>query len=499
MPIAKDQEGIIAPLPTGFPAAPVQQVKIVSSNYQDVAVDLKKTPLASLASHLAGSSWTVEYYSQIIDTDTPLTAQSPTLSGVYQGYARIKGLELKVDKPLNKSQQEDTTKMMQLDGGAFLYIQNNQLIPNEGDVFIADAGVEAPLVFRVTQTEKLSIYKEAAYHIDYAAVSTEAEYPDDLDAKTIKELVFMQDQGVYGLGSIIETETADAIGQLQLVYQRLLQQYFPNVFDPEYQTLVIPLQTSGNAPNCAVYDPFLTKFVTEMFTLEDSAYLPRIKVLNVGDDKACRQDNFWTALKQQDASFLKTGFTRSTLVYSGEFTAGGWNNGIRVTGIDVVVYPADPKIGVFGLRDWDIKTPTSELLRSPFNIPSWDPLYDVSLSGAICVPQTPVTLTDSANAVNTMYPPTALGASLGNTDTAAPVAIKPVLIDDYYVLSADFYSQANTMSLLESAVWQYLNGTKLDALQLVKTADLVYNWGVLEQFYYTPILLVLMRACMYGG
>jgi hypothetical protein len=139
------------------------------------------------------------------------------------------------------------------------------------------------------------------------------------------------------------------------------------------------------------------------------------------------------------------------------------------------------------------------LLRSPFNIPSWDPLYDVSLSGAICVPQTPVTLTDSANAVNTMYPPTALGASLGNTDTAAPVAIKPVLIDDYYVLSADFYSQANTMSLLESAVWQYLNGTKLDALQLVKTADLVYNWGVLEQFYYTPILLVLMRACMYGG
>ena len=63
------------------------------------------------------------------------------------------------------------------------------------------------------------------------------------------------------------------------------------------------------------------------------------------------------------------------------------------------------------------------------------------------------------------------------------------------MLSEAFYTQNTaTMSALEAAVWNYLNETDIDPVQLTQTADLYYQWGVLEQFYYMPLIIVLMKA-----
>ena len=87
-----------------------------------------------------------------------------------------------------------------------------------------------------------------------------------------------------------------------------------------------------------------------------------------------------------------------------------------------------------------------------------------------------------------------LNTNLANLPATGVPSVYPVLRDDYYVLGADFYNQTTTQSVLEDAVSNYLLGDALDINSLSNTAKLFTRWGMLEQFYYVPILLTLIRG-----
>jgi hypothetical protein len=82
-------------------------------------------------------------------------------------------------------------------------------------------------------------------------------------------------------------------------------------------------------------------------------------------------------------------------------------------------------------------------------------------------------------------------------DSSFPL-IKPVLIDDYYVLSEAFYTNEGVLSALEIQVRDYLNHKTL-SLDLMEQLIADYpNWPVLEQFYYGPILALLCKEAPRG-
>lgn len=467
MPLAsdKDESGVLSPSPTAFAPQPVTTVNIVEATYKDVAVDTKQTPISTLMTYVEGSYWTVDYYSQVIDTDSPLTAQQVTVSGAYQQYRRIRGLKIKVTTPLHQ-QQDAQTKMMESDGAGVVFAG---LMPNEGDMFVADIGTGAPIVFRVTASNKKSYFKEAVYEIEYALVGGEQQYLDDLATKTVQDLAFRQDFLSHGQQPVISTEASVAIEEMQATIDRLADQYFQMFFDSEFSTLCVPAQA---APT---YDPFMTQFLTEFFTREDSPWVQRIRVLNVSEDVACRQDNFWRALKERDATYLKTGFKKTGLAYAREFTRNPYpGNGVYYSGLGWLIYPKDPKIGVLGLRAEQIKPLVEDVLDE---------------GGAA-----PVLVDSPDSAQNLMFPPLNYVDPESGLPVTDPVVLLPVLTDDYYVLSGNFYTKNDGQSVLETAVWTYLDGGQLDPVQLKRTAEeLFYDWGVLEQFYYGPILLVLMN------
>ena len=473
MPIAFDnnEDGLVTASPIAEKPTPVTTLKIAEPNYKDVAIDTKWTPISSIVSHISGASWTVDYYAQVIDTDTQLMSQAPTVSGVYQQYKLIKELELRVTNPLTE-QQDAETKMMQIDGAALVYAA---VIPNEGDMFTADIGVGKKAVFRVSSSKKNSIFKEATYEIEYSFSSTSSEYIEDLEAKTVEELVFRKDFITRGLNPVLLEEDAVSIAQLQGKCAALVEQYYRAFFNPEYATFTLPLQ------QYSTYDPFLTKTLKGLYGVEDSVLSLKLRELNLGDDPACKQFNFWDALVNQDLSLIRKGFTRVGLVDTNQFTRMPYYQGIRWSGIVQCVYPSNARMGIGGVG----LNANKALSMSDFQ--------------NITPPQFYAEVHELSNQANQNYnvifpASTAATASLLPKNADGSVYFDPVTTDDYYVLSKKFYDQAEDMNMLEQLVSDYINKKSIDPVQLSKTMDICGVWGMLEQFYYIPVLLIITRG-----
>jgi hypothetical protein len=83
-------------------------------------------------------------------------------------------------------------------------------------------------------------------------------------------------------------------------------------------------------------------------------------------------------------------------------------------------------------------------------------------------------------------------------DSALDDNLYPVTVDDYYVLSENFYNATESQSTLEVAVTAYINNNQIDTDQLYNTAKTFHTWGSLEQFYYVPIVMTLIRSVLKG-
>jgi hypothetical protein len=191
-----------------------------------------------------------------------------------------------------------------------------------------------------------------------------------------------------------------------------------------------------------------------------------VKLLNVGDDINMQQDSIWTALKQRDPQYLSTGFKKTGIVSTAAFSSNPMYNGIRYTGIMNAVYPMDPTL-------------------------TGDNLYlDTTKVLGITTLVEPTT----QGVLNQMV--TAINQHIAYGGAVAP--IPTVTEDDYYVFTEKFYNQTTDMTVLETVVWSYLNKTELDYVQLLATSKDFLKWGLLEQFYYAPIIMTLIRAAIRG-
>ena len=131
MPLVTEEEAV-------EPIAQEQPLRAreTPKNYQDNVVDTKEVDHSSLLTYVSGSSWTVNYYSQILGQDQVGVTQQVDQSGVYQQYKEIKNFELKVQSPLSQDQDPET-KVFEVVGTSNLY---PSIVPNTGDMFIADVG-----------------------------------------------------------------------------------------------------------------------------------------------------------------------------------------------------------------------------------------------------------------------------------------------------------------------------------------------------------------------
>lgn len=437
---------------------PVQKptpIRITDPEYRGVTVDTRYIPTSALLTAIEGSSWKVNYYSQVIDSDNDLNGQLVNREAILQQYKLVIGFELKVTTPLTQIQNSET-KEFQVNGAANVY---PFLVPNVGDMFLADVGDGREGIFRVTSSERRSFFKDTSHYIEYELIdySTETRR-QDLQSKTIKTLYYLRDFLYYGQNPLVEEEDYHLIQELGERYITITKTYFNRFFSNEFQSMMLPGQI------LPMYDHYLVKAIKANFNTDEAVEVQYIRAMNVADDDAFKAYTIWDAILLRDKDILLHIAEKAGVVSCKSFTREPLMESIYHSGFQYVVYPIDAEVSV----DYDVVRPKR-----------------IASTGMITdVPGRDRRMSDLVN------------ESLldGLPYTGAPL-INQITKDDYYVFSEAFYTRAERgQSKLELAVRDHINGQYVDRRLLKAFCDTYHAWGGLERFYFTPILLMLMKG-----
>jgi hypothetical protein len=430
-------------------------IRITDPKYKGIVIDTKYVPTTDLLTHVEGSSWTVDYYSQVLDQDNGVQGQSVNKPAQYQQYRRIRQMELKVTQPLIPS-QDPTSKKMSYKGAANVY---PVLIPNQGDMFIAQVDDGQYGLFTITSSERKSLYKDSVFAIEYEMVDyADAERMRDLVTKVVQTLEYVRDYLQAGQNPLVEAEQWQRIAKLHNRYESMLATYTKQFMSKELMTIIAPGQPYPT------YDAWLVRALTEMFESTDTPELLRMRQLDCDDDPSMSCVQLWNVLVQKDPQMLKFVNRRAGLVWVNRFTRNPMLNGIRWSGVNLVVYPVNVELTV------------------DQQLGGLEPITDGQL---VAVPS-------RAGRLEDLIDRTALD---GLPYSSAPL-INPVLCDDHYVLSCAFYDDLPGQSKLELCVRDYLHDRAINLDLLLAFCDTYHGWGGLERFYYTPIVLLLIRAAI---
>lgn len=448
---------IVNPTTEAPPQPKDDVVEIAKPLYRGTVVDTEYIPKSALITNIDGSPWTVDYYSQVLDDDSALNGQQPELDPIYQQYTLIRGMEIKVTTPLSMT-QDQATSALTMTGTAHTY---PFLIPNAGDMFIADIGDGRTGVFRITNTERKSIFKESTFLIDYVLVDyLTQDRLGDFNSKVVRTLYYVRDFLQYGQNPLVDEQSYDVIKQLKSRYGEVLRTYFRMFTSNEFKTLLLPGQVA------TVYDHFLMKSVSQIFSTWDAHQVRQCRVLNCDGDDVMKSPTIWDALLEQDKSLMLLAARRIGLVQTYLFSRDAMLEGIHYSGIRYVVYPRDPQVSVDQSYGY---------IEKPF--------VDDQL---VNVPAQALRPGDETQE-----------SPLGELPWPDVPNINLVTIDDHYIFSQAFYEQAETgQSKLELSVRDYLNNKALDNRVLLTLANECLTWGGLEKFYYIPILLILVKASL---
>ncbi len=456
--------------PTTPNKSTVAPPKTAPDQYKCIVTDTKYVPLQSLLVFVEGSIWVCDYYSQVTNKDSDLRVEDSMQSPIYQQYKKIVGLELKVDSPLSANQADDT-KYMTVAGSAYI---NPFIVPEAGDMFTADTGNGNNALFVINNSERKSYLKDSVFLIEYTLlgyVKDVGNRVDDLNNKLIETTYFNKDYALKGKDPFLTSEENHTVEELSQVRQQMLNYFFDNYYNSELSTLILPGQ------DYYVYDFYLTKFVFSIVDSFDNNNIRKIRLLNVGGDDLIKKPTLLTALIKWDSNILKVCNRYMGLTYSRAFGTDPTLEGIAFSGVDFVVYPITPITKNLlsspnGSYVAQINNPSlfnNGALMNPTNTPVGLPMSDYSLVGKL-----------------------GTYGSITIVDKKVPL-VKPVLFDKSYILSDSFYDNGDDMSVLEGMVKQYLNVENVSKNNLMAICQDYYNWSDLDRFYYTPLLMLLMK------
>lgn len=453
---------VITQIPIDPPAVLPTVPQILDKNQTSVVVDTKHTPISSLVTNIEGMPWTIDYYSQQLTTSSAPEGQDVGKSAEYQQYTLIKGAEIKVSADLNTAQDPES-KSMNVLGSAFVH---SYVIPNKGDMFVADVtgpgdmGYKRDAVFEVIASEQRSMFSQTVYFIEYKLVYVAHAQPtrfSDLQRKVVRTLHYLRDMLYNGQKPTVTDTEYNNITSLYSGYDFLLDMYLQWFVSLEYRAILMPGQSTR------VYDHFVASVIPKITNVSDHVKLLKVDLFNVDDDYYLSAPSLYSALALKDIRSLKGCSKKMGLLSTTAFSNNAQNYGIRFSGVPLIVYPKDKDI-IDDSRNNKLSAKT--------------------LSTATLLP---VGGSDGTSYANLEYKT----LFIGNTQTRY---IKPVLYDDYYVLSHDFYNDTNAQSVLEVMTRNYLENKANNVEHLKLLVDDAVNWGGLERFYYIPILLMLIRG-----
>ena len=448
--------------PSTDPKAPVNPVPPIQQ-HQSVAVDSKLQPRNQLLTHIEGSRWIVNYYSQILTVDSEPTSQELNRPQVYQQYVEILRFELKVTDTLSASQEQSNAEMTYV-GAATLYPCG--VIPNVHDLFTADIGDGRLGLFQIDSVEQRSVMRDSTWSIRYSLLDyLDIMRADDLQRKVSKRTTFVRDLLTVGKSPIL-------VQSELLMYQQLIEWlhkipdiYFAEFYDREFATFMIPDQL------VPTYDPYVVKFLSEIISPSRHPEYLKVNVLNADTGRAKQIYTIWDSLLERSEHVMDYGITKIDLQSTKTRYHRPRFGSVAYGKIAAVIQPQGD-LEPFGAVLKGSLTPSKP--RQFSRPPELEQvIIDHTLDGLMTVVD--------PNGPEDIIPP-------------QPMLIHPAS-GDHYVFSEHFYNRVySETSILERLTTQYLKRLAMPQNSLLQLCKASMAWGQVERFYFLPILYVLVAA-----
>lgn len=448
MPIATkkpDVEVNKAPLPVGDV---ISKNQAVMTAYVDTAV----RPPESLVLYMEGMPWVVNYYSQLVDRHDDIREIDTTQNAALQQYRKLIGMELRVTSELATNFDAETGRN-DVTGTAVVFGS----IPNTYDYFVTDAGMKGQGLFMITSSTRKTYNNGSVYEVDYILVGyTDAGTAMDrftaLEDRSVKEYHFLKDKIQLGQDPLLTTKQHGDVNFLKEQY-RSISRAFLQMFISHHDRLLIVPGTDHT------YDSRAANFVRATFDGDLPGVLNAHWVSH-DRDPFLSLASLYTAILHRDPSVLFLCPPKVVKVSRGQFKQNSFMTSTNCWKVDGYIYPD---------------------LQSAIQI------YP-QFSGTPALLSVSNVMQAEASAVCNMV------TNYG--DRQIPL-IKPVHRGSCYVLSQDFYEQKGSeLSLLEILVMDYMAKKPLNTDHLLLLLSHWQQFNLMEKFYYTPILLVLIKdAC----
>jgi hypothetical protein len=448
MPIAGYKSGTSVSQQPNLPA-------IAPENYKALVHDVKDTPLHTLMAYVEGSNWTLdEYFSQVVTEHNDLREIDPEEPNIYQQYITIHNLDIRVDSSLQPSYDQETGITSTV-GGANIYAS---VIPNAADYFCAKSFGQEKALYKVNTVERKSFQQKSVYHIDYTLVgyvnSSALTLYQSLKQKSLRDMYFDRDRLIDGKQSTVRLEDHEKIKTLTSSFNSIVQKYFNLFFNRRYMTLVLPGQEH------VIYDSHMVNYLLTILTTDDTPVLQHVRMPPTDHHLYLNQESFWDMMINRDINMLSLIHQKMSLVSRHYFLNLSYGKGAHYSAMDYFVYCKSPD--------------------TTYNVKDFPMPYEPSIVDLVQTENRHGTL---ASVLTERYVTSSINAQI----------LYPFLFDDYYVMSENFYNDTNNKSLLEICVRDYLSKKAINIDYLLKIIEMYPSWARLEQFYYGPVILTLIK------
>lgn len=426
--------------------------------YVGNTIDSRLENVNTISTYIQGQRWVVDWYSQILNRDDSASTHSDRSLHVHKQYREIRGVVLLVQSELQASQNASGQRSFEMTGTASVPYD---LTPVEGDVIVADIGDGQEMEFTVTSTERTSIYPEAYIDVNYRAVRTvDSSVRRALDTRVVETLYYSVDNQRTGLKGLLTLEEANLKKDLSKLYNVLVRRYLRDFLSNKYVTLIVPEQGRPT------YDPYLTRFVKAVVDATAFPEVHDINLLYMNGDEHAEDETLWDCLVNVDLTALSLICSKTGIVSVKEYRTRPLFNSIYFSGIESVVRVLDPSYSVNkGSREFGVTG-------------------GIRKAGA------------QSNDLNDIIPIKNLNETANNyiqkPEGGLPY-INRIVQDEYYVFSKAFYEDKIPTSKLEELVIDRVEKGTMDLKVLSNIAEFSLRFDNLERFYYTPVILALLR------
>lgn len=450
---------VVSLLPDAIPPVVVSQPTTIEAPKQSIFTELvPPSKIVSLLKYAEGYPWTINYYGQLINVNNTLEHFDPTTPNLTQPYYKVNSLIIQVTSPLS-SNYDSTTGVTTITGSA---ITPYKVRPNVGDVFLAKVDNGEDAIFLVNTVTRKTFRKDTLYEISYTLysyTSTDPSFVVSLDERVNDTYYFNNDSNFFNRDVLVTPTVHEAINRLKKFMTESQSYYLSTFLQKRTGYLTIPGITD------TLYDPFLTDYISRVVDYDSLVDMPFFR--HTYSDHRMDQPSILSVILNRNINDVVLANKKYGYIPTSTIANRSRYGTIFHTGVNYMCFPIDAKLHV------DPSDPTP-MDRSVY-------------------------LTTIKNSLNYAVDPTMIVQTKNNNSVYDLKLLHELFVDDYYIVSSNFYSYLNgttttdSISFIEWIIYRYLKGMAIAKEDLVIAVQKYREWSTLHQVYLLPVLWSIVK------